>query len=170
MKNLIKISNIIKNFNSSLGKVVSWLTLFMVIVTFIIVILRYVFNLGFIWMQELVRFMYAGVFMLAAAYTLENDEQVRIDILYQKMPIKIKALVNLLGSLFFLIPVCLVILFFSFNYVMNSWIHLEGSLEERGLHGVFILKTFIWVFSFTLILQSISTIINSLRTLMKERE
>ena len=64
-------------------------------------------------------------------------------------------MINLLGSLVFLIPVCLSILYFSYNYVINSCVQLEGSLEERGLHGVFLLKSLIWVFAIMLILQGI---------------
>ena len=118
---------------------------FMVILTFIIVVLRYVFSIGFIWMQELVRYLYATVFLLCSAYTLAEDGHVRVDIFYSKMKDKHRAIVNLLGSLVFLIPVCLSILYFSYNYVINSWAQLEGSLEERGLHGVFLIVNHIFL-------------------------
>ena len=75
----------IKKTNINIGKIASWALLLMVIFTCIIVVLRYVFNIGFIWMQELVRYLYATVFMLCAAYTLAEDEHVRVDIFYSNM-------------------------------------------------------------------------------------
>ena len=149
----MKYLELIKKINVSIGKFFSWSLLIMVITTFVIVILRYLFNIGFIWMQELVRYLYASVFMLCAAYTLANDEHVRVDIFYSKMKYKHKTIVNMIGTSIFLIPVCLAILYYSYTYVINSWTQLEGSLEERGLHAVYILKTFIWAFAIMLILQ-----------------
>ena len=151
----MKYLELINKINIALGKLFSWSLLIMVILTFIIVILRYLFNIGFIWMQELVRYLYASVFMLCAAYTLANDEHVRVDIFYSKLENKHKMIINVIGSLIFLIPVCLCILYYSYTYVINSWAQLEGSLEERGLHAVYILKTFIWAFAIMLTLQSL---------------
>ena len=150
--------NFIDKVNIKIGKSFSWLLLFMVVLTCIIVILRYLFSIGFIWMQELVRFFYAMVFMACAAYTLAEDEHVRVDIIYANLSSKAKAIINTIGTIFFLLPVCIATLYYSFNYVINSWVQLEGSLEERGLHAVFILKSFIWLFSISLILQGCSII------------
>ena len=153
-----------------IGKLFSWSLLLMVLLTVIIVVLRYIFNIGFIWMQELVRYLYASVFMLCAAYTLAEDEHVRVDIFYSKLNDKNKSLVNFLGSLIFLIPFCLATLFYSFTYVLNSWAQLEGSLEERGLHAVYLLKTLIWLFSITLLLQAIYIIIKNIRTFYRNQK
>ena len=158
MNILNKVSSFIDNINIKTGKLFSWLLLLMVLLTCLIVILRYLFNIGFIWMQELVRFFYAAVFLLCAAYTLAEDAHVRVDIFYSKLSTKNKYIINLLGSLIFLMPVCFITFYYSFSYVINSWTQLEGSLEERGLHAVFIMKTFIWIFSFMLFAQGISTI------------
>ena len=107
-------------FNEYLGKKFSWLLLFMVLITCIIVVLRYVFSIGFIWMQELVRYFYAGVFLMCAAYTMVDDEHVRVDIIYSNLSNKNKALITLLGNLFFLIPFCITILYYSFYYVSHE--------------------------------------------------
>tara|TARA_A100001011_G_C14145473_1_gene771661 strand:+ start:195 stop:698 length:504 start_codon:yes stop_codon:yes gene_type:complete len=163
MNILNKVSSFIDNINIKIGKLFSWLLLLMVLLTCLIVILRYLFNIGFIWMQELVRFFYAAVFLLCAAYTLAEDAHVRVDIFYSKLSIKNKYIINLLGSLIFLMPVCFITFYYSFSYVINSWTQLEGSLEERGLHAVFIMKTFIWIFSFMLFAQGISTIVASIK-------
>ena len=162
MRALKNISEVIDNFNIKVGKLFSWLLLLMVLLTCLIVILRYLFNIGFIWMQELVRFFYAAVFLICAAYTLVEDAHVRVDIFYSKLSEKNKNIINIFGSLIFLIPVCLIIFYYSFSYVINSWAQLEGSLEERGLHAVFIMKTFIWFFAFMLFAQGISIIASSI--------
>ena len=164
----MKYLELINKFNIKIGKLFSWSLLIMVILTFIIVVLRYLFNIGFIWMQELVRYLYASVFMLCAAYTLAKDEHVRVDIFYSKLQSRHKMIINIIGSFFFLIPVCFCILFYSFTYVINSWIQLEGSLEERGLHAVYLLKTFIWAFAIMLILQSIYIILHGFLKLFRK--
>jgi len=156
---LIRIINLI---NRVIGETVSWLTLLMVLVTVLVVVLRYGFNIGFIWMQESVRFMYSAVFLLCAGYTLFKDKHVRVDVLYLSLSVRKKALVDLIGSIFLLLPVCFVIFYYSWSYVLNSWEQMEGSIEERGLHLVFLMKTFIWLFAILVSMQSLATIINSL--------
>ncbi len=155
----------IDRLNELIGRWIAWLTLFMVLVTVVIVVLRYGFNIGFIWMQESVRFMYAAVFLLGAGYTLKHDGHVRVDMLYERMGLKRRAWVDLLGTLLFLLPVCFSVIYFSWTYVLNSWADFEGSIEERGLHAVYLLKTCIWLFAGLLILQGIATIIRTTRSL-----
>ena len=75
----------------------------------------------------------------------------------------------MVGAIIFLIPVCLTIMFYSFTYVINSWVQLEGSLEERGLHAVYLLKSLIWVFSITLILQAIKIIFIKINKLIGKK-
>ena len=158
----------IQKLNTKIGKLVSWCLLLMVVLTCIIVILRYVFNIGFIWMQELVRFLYAAVFLICAAFTFSADEHVRVDIFYSRLSIKKKKIVNLLGNIFLLLPVCTTILLYSFNYVVNSWVQLEGSLEERGLHLVYIMKSFIWIFAIMLIIEAANQIINNIKSILEK--
>ena len=163
MKIVVKLSKYIDVINIKVGKLFSWLLLLMVLLTCLIVVLRYLFNIGFIWMQELVRFFYAAVFLICAAYTLAEDAHVRVDIFYSKLSDKTKHLVNLVGSLIFLMPVCVITFYYSFSYVLNSWAQFEGSLEERGLHAVFIMKTFIWIYAFMLFVQGFSIVVYSLK-------
>jgi len=142
----------------------------MVLITFLVVVLRYGFNIGFIWMQESVRFMYAAVFLLCAGYTLLKNKHVRVDVLYLNLSERSKAIVDLLGSVFLLLPVCFVIFYYSWSYVINSWQQMEGSIEERGLHLVFIMKTFIWLFAILVSMQSLATIINSFIILKNKKD
>ena len=160
-----KIADRIDAMNDLIGRGVSWLTLFMALVMFVIVVLRYVFNMGWIWMQESVVFMHGFVFMLAGGYTLLAEEHVRIDIFYRPMSERKKAIVNLVGIVFLLFPTCFVIFYYGYPYVSDSWSVLEGSREAGGLPGVFLLKTSILVFPVLVGLQGVAKFIRALNTL-----
>ena len=100
MNILSLIEKYIDCLNKIIGNSVSWLTLFMVLITVLVVVLRYGFSIGFIWMQESVRFMYAAVFLLCAGLTLLNDKHVRVDVLYLRMNDRNKAIVEVFGNIF----------------------------------------------------------------------
>ena len=143
------------------GQAVAWLTLAMVLMTFTIVILRYGFNLGWIWLQEIVIYLHVAVFTIAAAWTLQQDAHVRVDIFYTDMPAKKQAWVNLLGTLLFLIPFCLFILIISWPYVFNSWQLMETSREAGGLPLVFLLKSLILVLPALLLGQAVISVLDA---------
>lgn len=134
---------------------VSWLSLLMVLVTFIVVALRYVFDTGSIALQESITYLHACVFLIGAAWTLQQDAHVRVDIFYTNFSKETKAWVDFLGSVFLLLPVMVFITWVSWDYISNSWAVMEGSREAGGLDGVFLLKTLILVFSGLLILQGL---------------
>ena len=142
-----------------------WLTLAMVLITFAIVVLRYAFELGWVWMQECVVYMHSFVFLLGSAWALGRDAHVRVDIFYQPSSPKRKAIVDLTGSLVLLIPACLVIFHQAYPYVLDSWSVFEGSKDGGGLEAVFILKTVILLFCLLLFLQAVSIIRKSLSIL-----
>ena len=148
--------------NDVVGRAVSWLAILMVVVQFVVVLMRHVFGLGSIMMQESVVYMYAVMFMAGAAYTLLRDGHVRVDILYRGADRRRQALVNLCGVVIFLVPVFLLIWIKSFPYVASSWRVLEGSKETSGIPAVFVLKSFILVFAALLLLQGVSLAIRSL--------
>ena len=149
------------------GQVAAWLTLAMVLATFTIVILRYVLDTGAIWLQESIIWMHAMIFMLGAAYTLQRDEHVRVDIFYRKMSKKHRALVNLLGILCFVFPLCIVLLYEGFDYVRLSWAMREISRNAGGLTYPFIplLKTSVLIMPTMLLLQSTSIALRAFLTL-----
>ncbi len=99
--------NRLDRFSEITGHFTAWLTLLMVVVTFVVVVMRYVFDAGLIWMQESVVWMHAFVFMIGAAYTLQRDEHVRVDIFYREMDVRGRAWVDFLGVLIFLLPLCI---------------------------------------------------------------
>jgi TRAP-type mannitol/chloroaromatic compound transport system permease small subunit len=148
----------LRNLVSGCGKAVSWLTLVMVLLTFVIVILRYGFNLGWIWLQESLTYVHVTVFCIVAAWTLQQDGHVRVDIFYAGMTEKKRALVDLTGSLLFLVPLCIFMLVVSWPYVANSWKLLESSREAGGLPLVFLLKTLMMVLPTLLLIQAVINI------------
>ncbi len=154
--------NGIETINEFAGRLVSWLALFMVITTFAVVILRYLFDTGWIAMQESITYMHALLFLVGAAYTLKHQGHVRVDIFFGKFSERGKAWVDLLGTLFLLTPVCLFILFVSWDYVAISWSMMEGSQEAGGLAGVYLLKSMILVMATLLLLQGIAMLLRSL--------
>ncbi len=134
----------------------------MVLVTVVVVIFRYAFSLGWIWLQESVTWMHALVFMLAAAYTLSRDEHVRVDIFYRDMTPKHKALVNIAGTLLLLLPTTIFIFLSSIGYVASSWAVGEASREAGGLPALYLLKTVIPLSALLLSLQGLAQLIENI--------
>ena len=129
------------------GRIVMWLVLGMALVQFAVVILRYVFGLNFIFMQEGITYMHGAVFLLAAGYALLTNDHVRVDIFYRGASERKKALIDLAGTYLFLFPVALAALWTGSDYVAQSWAVREGSTEQSGIQGVFILKSLIPMFA-----------------------
>ncbi len=145
------------------GKLMSWFGLLMVSVTFSVVVLRYVFSIGSIALQELVIYLHASIFMLGATYTLVNKGHVRVDIFYRKLSSKKQALVDGVGSLLFLMPFAFIVLINSLDYVANSWKLFEGSAEPGGLPAVFVLKTLIPAFAVMLLIQAVAEVLRNIQ-------
>ncbi len=156
MSRLLRISRICDNINEIIGKVVRWLALALVIMMAINVATRYLFAIGLPWQQELVRYFHAVLFLLAMGYTLKYEGHVRVDVLYQHYSPTRRAWVNLFGTLFLLFPVAFSFIYFSWDYVLSSWAIHEGSSEYRGMPGVFLLKSCIWLGAITLFIQGFS--------------
>jgi len=160
---------LIDSLNERVGRFVSWLVLALVLITFCIVILRYLFDLSWVMMQESIVYLHGLIFMLGAAYTLKHEGHVRVDIVYQRCTPSIKAWIDLLGTVFLLLPVAGFILWSSWEYVMNSWDILEASRNSGGLPFVYLLKTCLLLMSALLILQGLSLLMAKIVYLI-ERE
>lgn len=150
-----------------IGRAAAWLTLLMVLITFVVVVMRYAFDAGFIWIQESVVWMHAVVFMLGAAYTLRDEEHVRVDVFYRNMSPQRRAWVDLLGVIIFLVPVCVFLAWNSWDFVLQSWRIGESSRESGGLPYPFVplLKSALLLMPLTVALQGVSLLLKSLRTL-----
>ena len=92
------------------------------------------------------------VFMLGIAFTLQRGGHVRVDIFYRGFSPRKKALVDFIGGILFLLPVCLLIFIFSWDYVAASWAIGETSEESSGIAGIYLLKTLLLLMPATLIL------------------
>ena len=140
-----------------LGRGISWLTLVMIFLIFGIVVARYGFNQGWIWMQESVTYLHAMVFMVAAAWAFQTDEHVRVDIFYRGNSSRYRHWVNLLGTVLLLVPFSLFLIVIGWDYVAASWQTLEASREPGGLPLVYLLKSLILIMPALLLIQSWST-------------
>ncbi len=159
--------NLLDRISHVTGRVTAWLTLFMVLLTTIIVVMRYVFDAGQIWMQESVTWMHAAVFMVGAAYTLLHEEHVRVDIFYRNMSARRRALVDFLGVLLFLLPLCGFLAWMAWDFAAVSWAINESSREPGGLPYPMIplAKSIVVVMPIFVAVQGMSLMLRSLATL-----
>jgi TRAP-type mannitol/chloroaromatic compound transport system permease small subunit len=141
----------IDGLNQWVGRGVAWVTLGLVLVVFVDVVMRYLFNVSFVFTQELEWHLFGFIFLIGAGYTLLHDGHVRVDIIYQRLGLKGRAWINLLGVLFFLIPGCIMVISTSWKFAANSFMMLEGSPDPGGIPLRFIIKGCIPV-GFTLLL------------------
>jgi TRAP-type mannitol/chloroaromatic compound transport system permease small subunit len=161
----MRIENLSKLIDASsdlIGRSAAWLTVGMVLLMALIVALRYLFQTGSIAMQEAVIYVNALIFTLGAAYTLKEQGHVRVDIFYNRLGVKQKALVDLLGGLVFLLPFAGFIIWESWDYVSVSWRIKESSAELSGLPYVYLLKATIILLALLLIIQGISEILKAI--------
>jgi len=161
----MRIENLSKLIDASsdlIGRSAAWLTVGMVLLMALIVALRYLFQTGSIAMQEAVIYVNALIFTLGAAYTLKEQGHVRVDIFYNRLGVKQKALVDLLGGLVFLLPFAGFIIWESWDYVSVSWRIKESSAELSGLPYVYLLKATIISLALLLIIQGISEILKAI--------
>jgi TRAP-type mannitol/chloroaromatic compound transport system permease small subunit len=151
---------VIDSISTWSGHAAAWLTLLMVVVTFVIVVMRYLFGFGLIWLQESLTWMHAVVFMIGAAYTLQRDEHVRVDVFYRDMSETRRAWVDLIGVLIFIFPLCGLLMFESFDYVVDSWSTREVSRNAGGLPypAVPLLKSVLLLMPIGVALQGISMV------------
>ena len=157
-----ELSKLIDASSDLIGRSAAWLTVVMVLLMALIVALRYLFQIGSIAMQEAVIYVNALIFTLGAAYTLKEQRHVRVDIFYNRLGVKQKAVVDLLGGLVFLLPFAGFVIWESWDYVSVSWRIKESSAELSGLPYVYLLKATIILLALLLIIQGISEILKAI--------
>ncbi|MEZ5497861.1 MAG: TRAP transporter small permease subunit [Steroidobacteraceae bacterium] len=154
---------------AAVGRFAAWLMLFLALTTALVVIMRYGFSSGRIWLQEAGNWMHAAGFLLASAYALASGDHVRVDVFYSRFNRRQRAWVDLIGTLVLLLPLCLFILWSSLDYVADSWRVREASREAGGLPALYLLKSLIPISAGLLILQGLSLAWQQLRAL-RERD
>tara|TARA_B100000768_G_C11247607_1_gene362531 strand:+ start:965 stop:1495 length:531 start_codon:yes stop_codon:yes gene_type:complete len=148
-------------FTDVTGRAIAWLTVAMVVTVMTVVVTRYFLSVGSIALQESVTYLHCMIFMLGLAFTLKHDGHVRVDIFYRNFSAKTQAAVNLGGAVLFLMPVCVLLLVTSWDYVLASWAIGETSAENNGLPFVYLLKTLMLLMPMTLMLQGIAEILRN---------
>ena len=130
---------------------------------------RYLLSDSAAWIMELEWHLFAVIFLLGAGYAFKHDRHVRVDLFFTKMSARDQALVDFIGTLLFLIPWCIVLIIFSYQYAYQSFIIRESSPDPGGLPARFIVKALIPLGLFLLFLQAISTLIRRWQTLAHTR-
>ena len=150
-------------FSEKIGLMSSFLILILIFLVSLSVLLRYVFSIGFIWLQDLYIWIHAIFILLGISYTLKVDEHVRIDLFYRSFNKKTKKIVNFLGILIFGIPLTYLLLSNGSDYFIRSYNLNESSKESGGLPYIFILKFFIFFLGLLIFLEIIRQILNFLK-------
>ena len=156
-----RIADEIDRITAAVGRIATWCSLYVVIAEFAVVVFRYALGFGSIRLQESVLYAHAGLFMLAAAWTLQIDGHVRVDIFYARGTARARAAVNLLGALVFLLPFATVLFALTLPYVERSWHIFETSPQPSGLPLVYLLKTVILLFAALIGLQGVAQAIRA---------
>jgi TRAP-type mannitol/chloroaromatic compound transport system permease small subunit len=159
----------IDRISGAVGRGAAWLVLFVVIVQFAVVVMRYVFGVGSIKLNESILYGHAALLMLAAAWTLREEGHVRVDIFYADAGPRAKAWIDFLGALFLLLPFAFLLAWTSLPYVARSWAILEHSRETSGLPFVYLLKTLIPAFAVLLLLQGVAQALRAFEVLAGKR-
>jgi TRAP-type mannitol/chloroaromatic compound transport system permease small subunit len=158
---LERLASRIDRINEAAGWMASLCCLFIVAAEFAVVVLRYVFGVGSIALQESVLYAMAALVMLAAGWTLQTGGHVRVDIFYGPAKPRTQAVIDLIGALAFLVPFAVALALLSIPYAARSWSILEQSREASGLHFTYLLKTLIPLFAILIGLQGIAQAIRA---------
>jgi len=168
----LRFARMIDRFTGLIGRGVSWLAVAMIAIGAYNAIVRYLgrffgFNLSSNLYLELQWYLFSLIFLLGAAYTLRQDSHVRVDVLYGRLKPRAKAWIDLLGSLFFLIPFCVFAFWSALPSVINSWTVREGSPDPGGLPARYLIKFSITIGVALLLLQALATVAESILSLRK---
>jgi TRAP-type mannitol/chloroaromatic compound transport system permease small subunit len=169
MRAMTRFADTVDRLNAAIGRAAAWLAVALVALQFTVVLLRYVFGIGSIWLTESIIYTHATLFMLVAAWALRDGVHVRVDIFYSHASPRTRALVDVLGALLLLLPFMAVLCWFALPYVARSWAIFETSRETSGLPAVFLLKTLIPLFAVMLALQGIAQAIRAFIVLRAAR-
>lgn len=164
----IKVEKRISTWNEWIGRAVSWLTAILVLVVGVDVVSRYFFNTTKNWVLELEWYLFSIIFLLGAGYALKHDKHVRVDLFYSNFNPRDKAWVNLLGTLFLLVPWCLFVVFSTWGYAYESFLIRETSPNPGGLPALYLIKAMVPIGALLLLLQGVAQLIQTILFLVKK--
>ena len=140
-----------------------YILIVLIVLVFSTVFFRYVFNMSYIIIQEIIMYLHALIFMFGISYALKENSHVKIDVLYNSLNKRTQRVISIAGLVSFILPTALFIIYISIDMVTQSWMILEGSSEAGGLNLVFILKSLIPITGVLIFLQGISELIKHIR-------
>ena len=158
----------IDNITESIGNFLSYVLFLMVTLIVASILLRFIFNIGNIAIQELIMYLHALLFMFGISYAYKEDSHVKIDILSNSISPKNSQILSIIGFIFFVMPFAIFLIYISADMTMKSWSILEGSSEAGGLNLVFVLKTIIPLTGILILLQGISKLLKNIESLKNE--
>lgn len=165
MRALASVVRAICALNTLLGRIFAFASLAVVLICFVVVVMRYAFSTGSVPLQDLYVWLNGMMFMGIAGYTLMRDGHVRVDIFYREAAVRTRALVDLFGCVVFVAPFVWVVVRWGWPYVERSWALGEGSANYGGMQGLYVLKSFLFVFAAVIALQAVAMALRSILVL-----
>ncbi len=166
MQAVEQLTTLLEKSVAQIGKIASWLSLFIVIIIVVDVFMRYTFSMTSSASFEIEWHLFGALFLLAAGWTLQADKHVRVDVFYQKFSTKTKAWVNLLGTVILLLPFCIVGFIEGLQFTITSYQIGETSPDPGGLPARFVIKSMIPIGMFLLGLQGVAIILRSIKDIL----
>ena len=170
MDALRKFERVVGQISGAFGWLAGWLCILMIAIVFVDVIARYLFESGSIAMQEMEWHLFAAVFLLGAAYTMREDANVRVDVFYARMSMRKKAVVDLFGTVFFVIPMSTLIMYSAYDFVAYAFEVREVSNDPGGLPYRFVFKSLLPLGYFLVLIQAFAVISRNIRILCGDTE
>lgn len=133
MKLLLDVSRGIDWVNDRFGQIATWLVLIATLISAGNAASRYMFSLSSNAWLEIQWYLFAGMVLLGGPYVLKINEHVRVDLLYSAYSDRVRIWVDLLGAIFFLLPMCAIMIYFTWPWLVESWRIQEGSMNAGGL-------------------------------------
>jgi TRAP-type mannitol/chloroaromatic compound transport system permease small subunit len=169
MRILRKISSLIDALNDRIGVAIRWMALFMVVIGAVSAVVRYFarsqgWTLNLTPATEIQWYLFSIIFLLGAAYGLNHDVHVRVDVMYERMTPKVQAWIDLCGTVLFLLPFSIMMLYVSYPAVRSSWDIKETSPDPGGL-ARWPIKMLILVSFALLVLQGLSQLVKQIEVI-----
>ncbi len=137
---LVKVERLFLRLNRAVGRVLAWVLVLMVINVFYDVVMRYFLHNSSVGMQEMEWHLFSIIILLGMSVALLDESHVRVDFLYDRFSLRSKALINITGTVFFLVPLALLVLFGSLDYVKDAYVIKEISEDPGGLPYRWLIK------------------------------
>lgn len=163
---MLRIADALDTLNRAVGLTVRWAALAMVLLQFALVLLRYVFGISAIALNEGVLYLHGALFMLAAGFALLLDGHVRVDIFYARRSPRGRALTDIGGHVFLLAPAMLTLLWWSWPMVQRSWAIMEGPISVGGIPASYLLKSLVPAFCLLVLVQALACLLRDLARLL----